>query len=42
LASLYPAIFTALGVAVLRESITRSQVLGMAGAAVAIVLLTLG
>ncbi|MET9090110.1 EamA family transporter [Streptomyces sp. NPDC004237] len=42
LASLYPALPTVLGVAVLRERLTRAQVTGLVGAAAAIVLLTLG
>ncbi|MEU6577893.1 EamA family transporter [Streptomyces sp. NPDC046805] len=42
LASLYPAIPTVLGVAALREKLTRAQVTGLTSAAAAIVLLTLG
>lgn len=42
LASLYPALPVALGVTVLHESITRRQILGLTGAGVAVVLLSLG
>jgi drug/metabolite transporter (DMT)-like permease len=42
LASLYPAIPTILGLAVLREKATRAQVTGLVSAAAAIILLTLG
>jgi drug/metabolite transporter (DMT)-like permease len=42
LASLYPAVPTVLGLAVLREKVTRAQAAGLAGAAVAVVLLSLG
>ena len=42
LASLYPAIPTVLGLAVLHERATRTRVIGLVGSAVAIVLLTLG
>ncbi|WTE43150.1 hypothetical protein OH768_23590 [Streptomyces sp. NBC_01622] len=42
LASLYPVVPTVLGLAVLREKVTRTQVTGLVGAAAAIVLLTLG
>lgn len=42
LASLYPAIPTVLGLAVLHEKVTRSQVTGLVSAAAAIILLTLG
>ncbi|MFF4208579.1 EamA family transporter [Streptomyces sp. NPDC001796] len=42
LASLYPAIPTLLGLTVLHERATRTQVVGLVGSAVAIVLLTLG
>ncbi|MGW0532411.1 EamA family transporter [Streptomyces sp. NPDC003032] len=42
LASLYPAVPTALGLAVLGERVTRAQVTGLVGAAAAVVLLTLG
>ncbi|GHH36198.1 EamA family transporter [Streptomyces candidus] len=42
LASLYPAIPTVLGLTVLHEKVTRAQAVGLAGAAGAVVLLTLG
>ncbi|MER6350136.1 EamA family transporter [Streptomyces sp. NPDC001595] len=42
LASLYPAVPTILGVAVLREKVTRAQATGLVGSAVAVVLLSLG
>jgi drug/metabolite transporter (DMT)-like permease len=42
LASLYPAVPTVLGVLVLRETVTRSQAVGLASAAAAVVLLSLG
>ncbi|WNM33027.1 GRP family sugar transporter [Streptomyces sp. Li-HN-5-11] len=42
LASLYPALPVVLGIAVLRERVTRRQAVGLLGAAAAIVLLTLG
>ena len=42
LASLYPAIPTVLGFAMLHERVSRRQVVGLLGAGAAIVLLTLG
>ncbi|MEV0258313.1 EamA family transporter [Streptomyces sp. NPDC050732] len=42
LASLYPAVPTALGLAVLGERVTRAQTRGLVGAVAAVVLLTLG
>ncbi|MEU6102011.1 DMT family transporter [Streptomyces flaveolus] len=42
LASLYPAVPTALGVVVLRERVTRAQATGLVGAAAAVILLGLG
>ncbi|MFF3911768.1 EamA family transporter [Streptomyces sp. NPDC001848] len=42
LASLYPAIPTVLGLAVLHERATRTQVIGLVGSAVAVVLPALG
>jgi drug/metabolite transporter (DMT)-like permease len=42
LASLYPAVPTALGLAVLREKVTRAQAAGLMGSAAAVVLLGLG
>jgi drug/metabolite transporter (DMT)-like permease len=42
LASLYPAVPTVLGLAVLHERVTRAQTAGLAGAAAAVVLLSLG
>ncbi|MFG3201581.1 EamA family transporter [Streptomyces sp. NPDC048192] len=42
LASLYPAVPTVLGLAVLHEKVTRAQAAGLGGAAVAVVLLSLG
>ncbi|MEU9442629.1 EamA family transporter [Streptomyces sp. NPDC048304] len=42
LASLYPAVPTVLGLAVLHERVTRAQAAGLAGAAAAVVLLSLG
>ncbi|MEV6837475.1 DMT family transporter [Streptomyces sp. NPDC051133] len=42
LASLYPAVPTVLGLVALREKVTRTQAAGLAGAAVAVVLLSLG
>ncbi|MEV7194200.1 EamA family transporter [Streptomyces sp. NPDC093510] len=42
LASLYPAVPTALGLAVLGEKVTRAQTTGLVGAVAAVVLLTLG
>ncbi|GGT33446.1 hypothetical protein GCM10010271_41720 [Streptomyces kurssanovii] len=42
LASLYPAIPTVLGLAVLNERVTRWQVTGLVSASAAVVLLTLG
>ncbi|MFK4071729.1 EamA family transporter [Streptomyces sp. NPDC029674] len=42
LASLYPAVPTALGLAVLGERVTRAQTAGLVGAVAAVILLTLG
>jgi drug/metabolite transporter (DMT)-like permease len=42
LASLYPAVPTVLGLAVLRERVTRGQAIGLVGPAAAVVLLSLG
>ncbi|MFH8293169.1 EamA family transporter [Streptomyces sp. NPDC018059] len=42
LASLYPAVPTVLGLAVLGEKVTRAQATGLVGAAAAVVLLSLG
>ncbi|MFD8272192.1 EamA family transporter [Streptomyces flaveolus] len=42
LASLYPAVPTALGLAVLRERVTRAQATGLVGSAAAVILLSLG
>lgn len=42
LASLYPALPVILGLVLLRERVSRGQILGLSGAAVATVLLTLG
>jgi drug/metabolite transporter (DMT)-like permease len=42
LSSLYPAVPVLLGIAALRERLSRSQVAGLAGAAAAIALLTIG
>ncbi|MEV7001794.1 hypothetical protein AB0N62_29445 [Streptomyces sp. NPDC093982] len=42
LASLYPAVPTILGLAMLHERVTRAQVTGLVSAAAAIILLTLG
>lgn len=42
LASLYPAIPVILGLAVLHEKVTRTQLTGLVGAGAAVVLLTLG
>ncbi|MEU9209743.1 EamA family transporter [Streptomyces sp. NPDC048415] len=42
LASLYPAIPTVLGLAMLRETVTRAQLAGLVSAAAAVILLSLG
>ncbi|MGW6923257.1 EamA family transporter [Streptomyces sp. NPDC054950] len=42
LASLYPAVPTALGITVLRERVTRAQMVGLISAAAAVILLSLG
>ncbi|CAM5262472.1 hypothetical protein SGLAM104S_08077 [Streptomyces glaucescens] len=42
LASLYPAVPTVLGLAVLRERVTRGRAIGLVGSAAAVVLLSLG
>ncbi|POX58800.1 multidrug DMT transporter permease [Streptomyces sp. Ru62] len=42
LASLYPAVPTALGLTVLREKVTRAQVTGLVSSAAAVILLSLG
>ncbi|MFF9456880.1 EamA family transporter [Streptomyces flaveolus] len=42
LASLYPAVPTVLGLAVLRERVTRAQATGLVGSAAAVILLSLG
>ncbi|MEU0788253.1 EamA family transporter [Streptomyces sp. NPDC006173] len=42
LASLYPAVPTALGLAVLREKVTRAQAAGLVSSAAAVILLSLG
>ncbi|MFG3151749.1 EamA family transporter [Streptomyces sp. NPDC048219] len=42
LASLYPAVPTVLGLAVLREKVTRAQATGLVGSAAAVVLLSVG
>jgi drug/metabolite transporter (DMT)-like permease len=42
LASLYPAVPTALGLAVLRERVTRAQATGLVGSTAAVILLSLG
>ncbi len=42
LASLYPAVPTALGLAVLREKVTRAQATGLVSSAAAVILLSLG
>ncbi|MGW2074179.1 EamA family transporter [Streptomyces sp. NPDC001953] len=42
LASLYPAVPTALGLAVLRERVTRAQATGLVSSAAAVILLSLG
>lgn len=42
LASLYPAVPTALGITVLHEKVTRAQTVGLMSAAAAIILLSMG